>query len=691
MDLTIPDRKVIAFELVGDGQWKKIGFGYAIVKATWAQNEGVIQFVSLSHELVWEFIIHRDVSYKKENTMIMSWTEPDGRDIALSFETARECGEYWSFINDVQARLLEPSLGWLPPPRRENLPQIYESLLTLKALDRPRILRTLKIGYIENILQMFPKIEKEGSVNEMQTLCGIIKKIISESMRIRARIREMSVTAIVIPPAAFQDTEIVEKLMSEEFVGLFVSCLEYDPESPISPSNIHRDMIISMKPVEVVPVESEVLRSLTLRNQRSHYIRDSVLVRTPNDPLVAILGALINSANEQILYELLQEQNFFEELFKCFEPGVDEKKREDAVKALRQIFRMAQGSSARISLSREMLRHNLHMAFRHVLAHPSPQIRLMGLEIIELFCRLEPTVARSACLMERALDKELKSYSLTSLELVIERLTTDHGDLLVGGKACEVLKFLVDCKSLNQKRDGVDLPEIDDDERAIYDNFVGYFYASLLGKVIGPIKRITSKNVPLHTIRTKAYLTNADIGNKAILLLESGSTPLRVAALRFIRKCLSTKNTAYLQYFAQNKLIPRIVAVLLTPEHSSNALNSACQELITFVCKIRLDEFLDSTWQTCADQLKEAGFERTSEIMDMMYRSHNSESIHMSNESDDQQTPQQARPGAWVSTTVDRDEEAYFFNDSDDDSEEESEPARKKIARRLEDEDEDGE
>ena len=99
-------------------------------------------------------------------------------------------------------------------------------------------------------------------------------------------------------------------------------------------------------------MESEVLRSLTLRNQRSHYIRDSVLVRTPNDPLVAILGALINSANEQILYELLQEQNFFEELFKCFEPGVDEKKREDAVKALRQIFRMAQGSSARISLSR---------------------------------------------------------------------------------------------------------------------------------------------------------------------------------------------------------------------------------------------------------------------------------------------------------------------------------------------------
>ena len=38
---------------------------------------------------------------------------------------------------------------------------------------------------------MFPKIEKEGSVNEMQTLCGIIKKTISESMRIRARIREM--------------------------------------------------------------------------------------------------------------------------------------------------------------------------------------------------------------------------------------------------------------------------------------------------------------------------------------------------------------------------------------------------------------------------------------------------------------------------------------------------------------------
>ncbi|CAG8497985.1 1512_t:CDS:10 [Paraglomus occultum] len=673
MDLTIPDRKVIAFELVGDGQWKKLGFGYAIVKANWAQDEGVLQFVNLEHELIWEFIIHGDVSYKKEDAMIMSWTEPDGRDIALSFETARECGEYWAFINDIQARLLEPSLGWLPPPKRENLPQIYENLLKLTALDRPRILRMLKIGYIENILQMFPKIEKEGSVNEMQTLCGIIKKIIT----------------------AFQDTEIVEKLMSEEFIGLFVSCLEYDPESPILRSNMHRNVIISMKPIEVVPVESETLRSLTLRNQRSQYIRDSVLVRTPSDPLVAILGALINSANDQILFELLQEHKFFEELFKCFEPSVDEKKERICA----------------------MIRHhNLHMVFRHVLAHSSPQIRLMGLEIIELFCKLEPTIARSACLMERAIDKELKPYSLSSLELVIERLTKDHGDLLVGGKACEVLKYLVDFKFLNQKRDGMDLPEIDDDERPIliYNNFVNYFYKCLLGKVISPIKRIASKNdmakmsndemrsctficdlmtflVAVHTERTKEYLANTDIGNKIILLLEGGSTPLRVAALRFVRKCLSTRDSTYLQYFVQNKLIPRIVSVLLMPEHSCNALNSACQELITFICKMRLDEFLDSTWQTCADQLREAGFERTSEMMDMMYKSHNSESIHMSNDSDDQQTPQQARPGAWVSTTVDRDEEAYFFNDSDDDSEEESEPVRKKLARRLEDEDDYGE
>ena len=42
MDLTIPDRKVIAFELVGDGQWKKIGFGYAIVKATWVSTSDFV-------------------------------------------------------------------------------------------------------------------------------------------------------------------------------------------------------------------------------------------------------------------------------------------------------------------------------------------------------------------------------------------------------------------------------------------------------------------------------------------------------------------------------------------------------------------------------------------------------------------------------------------------------------------------
>jgi len=34
--------------------------------------------------------------------------------------------------------------------------------------------------------------------------------------------------------------------------------------------------------------------------------------------------------------------------------------------------------------------------------------------------------------------------------------------------------------------------------------------------------------VSVHTEKTKIYLMNADIGNKIILLLEGGSTPLRV-------------------------------------------------------------------------------------------------------------------------------------------------------------------
>jgi hypothetical protein len=103
---------------------------------------------------------------------------------------------------------------------------------------------------------------------------------------------------------------------------------------------------------QVVPVESAIIRSLTLRNQRCYYIRESVLVRTPNDPLVAVLGALIRSANEQIICELVQENKFFQELFKCLEPGANAEKREAAVKALRQIFRTAQGSGVRTSLSR---------------------------------------------------------------------------------------------------------------------------------------------------------------------------------------------------------------------------------------------------------------------------------------------------------------------------------------------------
>lgn len=58
-----------------------------------------------TNEILFDCVIHGEDVYQRTQDTLIVWTEPDGRDLALSFADPRGCDEVWDFITEVQRHL----------------------------------------------------------------------------------------------------------------------------------------------------------------------------------------------------------------------------------------------------------------------------------------------------------------------------------------------------------------------------------------------------------------------------------------------------------------------------------------------------------------------------------------------------------------------------------------------------------
>ncbi|CAI5979647.1 unnamed protein product [Closterium sp. NIES-65] len=88
-----------------------------------------------------------------------------------------------------------------------------------------------------------------------------------------------------------------------------------------------------------------------------------------------------------------------------------------------------------------------------------------------------------------------------------------------------------------------------------------------------------------HSFRMKYYVLRNNVVEKVLRLVRRKERYLVVAAVRFLRSCISLKDDFYLRYLVKNRLFEPVIAAFRANGSRYNLLNSAVLDLVEFIRK----------------------------------------------------------------------------------------------------------
>lgn len=311
---------------------------------------------------------------------LIVWTEPQGTDMALSFQEPEGCAAIWSvsvrlslppaslltsrapcreFVSHVQSHLVSmsgagtshssdslamdsytdsllldeilsddagdsaiSSLVQLPSPELGNLDEVELMIrqASLTAAGRDALGKyILSDDYIAKLIPLLEVAEDLESLGHLHRLCNIMKMII-----------------------LLNDTMLVEKIVTDEMVLGVVGILECkavaslrvllfpvlhglalmqpadDPDFPSHKANHRQFLGDKSKFKEVVPIRDAEVERKIHQTYRLQYLKDVVLARILDDPTFSVLNSLIFFNQFDILQHLQSNQPFMKDLFSIF-------------------------------------------------------------------------------------------------------------------------------------------------------------------------------------------------------------------------------------------------------------------------------------------------------------------------------------------------------------------------------------
>lgn len=110
------------------------------------------------------------------------------------------------------------------------------------------------------------------------------------------------------------NTQIFEKLFSDEYIMDIVGALEYDPEIPFHQEHraFLREQVLFK---EAIPIRDISLLSKIHQTYRISYIKDVILPRVLDESTLATLNSIIHNNNGAVVFSLKDDNAFIQELF----------------------------------------------------------------------------------------------------------------------------------------------------------------------------------------------------------------------------------------------------------------------------------------------------------------------------------------------------------------------------------------
>ncbi|KAK9761065.1 Platinum sensitivity protein, partial [Basidiobolus ranarum] len=675
-------RRVKVYELGDDSAWKDKGTGYCVC-LFYEDNEELDLLVRSEEEnptvLLNSKVVKGDIYQKQQETLIV-WTEPDGRDLALSFQEAEGCAEVWDMIMDMQKRLPDLPIDsanraiTLPSPELSNLTEIETIVKQVGRFVYGRdtlVNYVIQEKYIDKLLPLLDVCEDLDNIKDLYTLCSIIKGLL-----------------------LLNENAIFEYIVQDDVILGVVGILEYDPDYPNSKAQHRQYLANNSKFKQVVPIKDPSMENKIHQTFRLQYLKDVVLARVLDESTFSILNSLIFFNHVDIVNHFQHDHDFLKQLFGILDNANESSERKhDVIRFVQQFCAISKNLQmiSRSGLYRALSQHGLFCIFDYSLPDPDSSVRVVGAEVLCSILDHDPNLVRSYILAQ------VKQARKPLIQTVVERFIDDD-DVGVKVQYAELIKVFLDTSSgfgehsltgpaealMQQKND----PEANEFLSLFYDRFIKQLFAPVLkldnyqegGQelVFDTVKsslyflscELMCLFIRTHSFRSKYFILSTDIGPKFVALFKSRDNHLKLAALRFIRACVGMRDEFYHKHLIQFDLFSPVVNTLLQTRDRDNLVNSACLELFEFIRKENSTHLVDHIVQEFGDRLEQIEYVETFKLLRRRYEqntdSNTGNETVVSNTSECTRTPHVQGQSAWESSTLD-DEEAYFNTSDDED------------------------
>ncbi|KAK6540890.1 Platinum sensitivity protein [Orbilia ellipsospora] len=610
MALVVPNpptqpRRVKVYEL-RNNDWFDRGTGYCTGQVL--NDEPHIQVKSEEEEdrLLLETRIVKDDGYQKQQETLIVWTEPNGTDMALSFQEPEGCAAIWDFVNHVQNRIMSLSSAddilsddneallytvKLPKPELNILANIENMMhtLTINAAGRDSLAKfIINDDYIQKLVPLLDTAEDMEMLPELFSLCRIMKIII-----------------------LLNDSTIIEYIVTDEVVMGVVGILEYDPDFPTHKANHRTYLSDNTRFKEVVPIDNPDIKKKIHQTYRLQYLKDVVLARILDDPTFSVLNSLIFFNQVDIVQHLQNNGLFLKALFDLFSsdplPHDQKQRRKHGVQFLQQCSSIAknlQGPS-RSQLYANFIQHGLFNVIDYALQSDDPTTRIAGTEI--LVCMID----NDPLMMRNFIFQQIKDKTKPLTDTLIELLLSEQ-DMGVKAQVADAIKVLLDPNQVQPLELGAKMGEMGNvmirrpTEDVHTEVFFTNFYDTSAKKLFKPLADLEGKSpvkflsphesalythllellcffVRHHLFRNKYFILSENLAPRVAQLLTATEKFVQLAALKFFRACVQLNDEFYNRQLIKNRLLEPILNIVIDTMPKDNLLNSACLEFFEYI------------------------------------------------------------------------------------------------------------
>ncbi|CAO1623398.1 unnamed protein product [Sympodiomycopsis kandeliae] len=574
-------------------------------------------------------VVKEDVYQKQQETLVV-WTEPDGTDMALSFQEAEGCMEVWEFIIEVQKHFHMNSSG--PPdvlsdpptpepgspssgefgvsalgmggimmtdPSNLNLPE--PSLATVERIDvilknvaskngqlRERVAEWLaRSDFIRKLVSVFQDAEDLENLEALHRLCSTMQTIVM-----------------------MNDSMIIETILQDDIFFDVVGMFEYDPEFPQLKASYRDYLRNTAKYKQVVPIEDPKVVIKIHQAYRLQYLKDVILARILDDAMFSVLNSWIFFHQVDIVNYCTSNPAFLPRLFAICAPDNDasQELKHEAVFLLQHLCSIGKQIQlpARITLCKTLAEKGLLPVVEYALFEQAPKVQNAAAEMLMVLVEYDPNSIRNYVLDNAG---EKKSTLVTKVATLLH--STE--DLGLKAQMADALRILFD-NSGETVPPNASLAAAAAAARtkAEPDKFLNWFYEAEVDYLFSPLKRLQRVGelessalldlsprhhsallghlcdllcytIAQHTFRSQYYVITSEIGTHVGSLLHAKEKHMRLAAIKFFRTCLSTNNQFMTRHFAKHGIFDSLLALLQRESTRDNLVLSACLEFFVSV------------------------------------------------------------------------------------------------------------